>query len=100
MTRFCITHVSKLEIIREKERYQTQSYDKSPTPTEKSKKQSDNTQTPPKTSITQRLRTDLGRSNTFSLQRFKSYDQHAYKIRKTLYNLLKDTNTTSIASLV
>ena len=34
---------------------------KAPTPTEKSKKQSDNTKTPPKTSITQRLRTDLGR---------------------------------------
>ena len=35
---------------------------KTPTPTEKSKKQRDNTKTPPKTSITQRLRTDLGRS--------------------------------------
>ena len=35
---------------------------KAPTPTEKSKKQHDNTKTPPKTSITQRLRTDLGRS--------------------------------------
>ena len=34
---------------------------KAPTPTEKSKKQRDNTKTPPKTSITQRLRTDLGR---------------------------------------
>ena len=33
-----------------------------PTPTEKSKKQRDNTKTPPKTLITQRLRTDLGRS--------------------------------------
>ena len=33
---------------------------KAPTPTEKSKKQRDNTKTPPKTSITQRLRTDLG----------------------------------------
>ena len=31
-------------------------------PTEKLKKQRDNTKTPPKTSITQRLRTDLGRS--------------------------------------
>ena len=30
---------------------------KAPTPTEKSKKQRDNTKTPPKTSITQRLRT-------------------------------------------
>ena len=35
---------------------------KAPTPTEKSNKQRDNTKTPPKTSITQRLRTDLGRS--------------------------------------
>ena len=35
---------------------------KAPTPTEKSKKQRDNTKTPPKTSITQRLRADLGRS--------------------------------------
>ena len=35
---------------------------KAPTATETSKKQRDNTKTPPKTSITQRLRTDLGRS--------------------------------------
>ena len=35
---------------------------KAPTPTEKSKKQRDNTKTPPKTSLTQQLRTDLGRS--------------------------------------
>ena len=35
---------------------------KAPTPTEKSKKQRDNTKTPLTTSITQRLRTDLGRS--------------------------------------
>ena len=35
---------------------------KAPTPTEKAKKQRDNTQAPPKTLITQRLRTDLGRS--------------------------------------
>ena len=35
---------------------------KAPTPTEKSKKQRETTKTPPKTSITQRLRTDLGRS--------------------------------------
>ena len=32
------------------------------TPTEHSKKQSDNTKTPQKISITQRMRTDLGRS--------------------------------------
>ena len=35
---------------------------KTPTPTEKSKKQRDNIKTPPKTLITQLLRTDLGRS--------------------------------------
>ena len=35
---------------------------KAPTPTEKSKKQRENTKTPPKTPMTQRLRTDLGRS--------------------------------------
>ena len=35
---------------------------KAPTPTEKSKKQRDNTKTPLKTLITQRMRTDLGRS--------------------------------------
>ena len=35
---------------------------KDPTPTEKPKKQIDNVDTPPKMSITQRLRTDLGRS--------------------------------------
>ena len=35
---------------------------KDPTSTEKSKKQSDNTKTAPKNAITQRLRTDLGRS--------------------------------------
>ena len=35
---------------------------KAPTPTEKSKKQHDNTKTSPKPSITPRFRTDLGRS--------------------------------------
>ena len=33
---------------------------KAPTPAEKSKNQRDNAKTPQKTSITQRLRTDLG----------------------------------------
>ena len=47
---------------REKWKYLTQSYDKSPNTPEKSEKQRDNTKMPPKTSITQRLRTDLGRS--------------------------------------
>ena len=45
-------------IQREKEGNLTQSYDKTPY----IRKPKDNTQTPPKTSITQRLRTDLGRS--------------------------------------
>ena len=35
---------------------------KTPTPTEKSKNKHDNTKTPQKTSITQRLQTDLRRS--------------------------------------
>ena len=35
---------------------------KTPTLTDKSKKQPNNTKAPPNTSITQRLRTDLGRS--------------------------------------
>ena len=35
---------------------------KTPIPTENSKTKGQHTQTPPKTSITQRLRTDLGRS--------------------------------------
>ena len=35
---------------------------KAPTPTEKSKKQSENTKMPQSTSITQLLRTDLGRA--------------------------------------
>ena len=35
---------------------------KAHTPTEKSKKKRDNTKTPPKTSIKQRLQTDLGQS--------------------------------------
>ena len=47
---------------REKGRDLTQSCDKTPTPTEQSKKQCDNIKTPPKTLITQLLRTDLGRS--------------------------------------
>ena len=49
-------------IVCEKGRDLTQSYDKSPYTNKKSKPQRDNTKTPPKTSITQRLRTDIGRS--------------------------------------
>ena len=44
--------------VREKGRDLTQSYDKSPYPLEKSKKQRDNTENATKTSITQQLRTD------------------------------------------
>ena len=46
----------------EKGRDLTQSCDKNPTPTEQSKNQRGNIKTPPKTLITQLLRTDLGRS--------------------------------------
>ena len=51
-----------LLLISEKERDLTQSYDKIPYTDGKIQKQHDNTKTPPKSSITQRLRTDLGRS--------------------------------------
>ena len=57
------SHTSMLNFVREKGRDLTQSYDKSPCTDRKIKKaQRDNTKTPPKTSITQRLRTDLRRS--------------------------------------
>ena len=49
-------------MLEKKGRDLTQSYDKSPYTDRKIKKQRDNTKTPPKTSITQRLQTDLGRS--------------------------------------
>ena len=49
-------------ILREKWWDLTRSYGKSPYTDRKSKKQRDNTKTTPKTSITLRLRTDLGRS--------------------------------------
>ena len=54
-------HILK-EFVDKKEEIWLSPMTKAPTPTEKSKKQRDNTKTPPKTSITQRLRTDLGRS--------------------------------------
>ena len=47
--------------LREKEEIWLSPMTKAPTSTEKSKKQRDNTQTPPKPPITQRLWTDLGR---------------------------------------
>ena len=49
-------------IERKKEEIWLSPMTKAPTPIEKSKKQRDNTKTQPKTSITQRLRIDLGRS--------------------------------------
>ena len=51
-----------MEQVREKGRDLTQSCDKNPYTHEQSKKQHDNIKTPPKTLITQLLRTDLGRS--------------------------------------
>ena len=47
--------------MKEKGRERLSPMTKAPTPKEKSKKECGNTKTPPKTSITQRLRTDLGR---------------------------------------
>ena len=51
-----------LALQREKEEILLISMTKAPTPAEKLKKLCDKTQTPPKTSIAQRLLTDLGRS--------------------------------------
>ena len=56
---------------------------KAPTPTEKSEKQHDNTKTPSKTSIIQRLRTDLGRSIGATIST-ASYLFH-YSLRDPLY---------------
>ena len=55
-------YVSPVKIKKEKDDLWLNPMTKVPTATEKSKKQRDNTKTPPKTSITQRLQTDLGRS--------------------------------------
>ena len=52
-----------IQVEDEKGRDLTHSYDKSPYTDRKSKKQRNNTKTPPITLITQRLRTDLGRSD-------------------------------------
>ena len=51
----------QLEVYKMKKRDLTQSYDKAPSPTEMSKGQSDNINNATKSSITQRLRTYLGR---------------------------------------
>ena len=57
-----VLNFAHLQPCKRKRRDLTQSYDKSPYTDRKSKKQRDNTKTPPETSITQRLQTDLGRS--------------------------------------
>ena len=69
-------------------------YAKSPYTDRKSQKQRNNTKTPPKTSITQRLRTDLGRSVLVTiathlvwLNRFKG-SQPSYYLQKP-YNQLE-----------
>ena len=62
---FCITCGAREHRVRgsmKKEETWRNPMTKAPTPTEKSKEERDNTKTPPKTSISQRLRTDLGRS--------------------------------------
>ena len=65
---------SPSQYIREKGRDLTQSYGKSPSTDKKSKEHRDKTKTPPKTLITQRLRTDLERSVgvTIALQLVRS----------------------------
>ena len=69
---------------------------KTPTPTEKAKKQRDNTKTPPKSSITQRLRTDLGRS-------VGSYNSHptgvVKKISKSEGESILSSKLTCLSSL-
>ena len=54
--------INYIEQVREKEGDLNQSYDKTPYTNRKFYNPKDNTQTPPQNSITQRLRTDLGRS--------------------------------------
>ena len=59
----CNASIRGCSYIHEKKRRDLiQSYDKSPCTTEKFKKHHDNIKTPPKTSIADRMRTDLGRS--------------------------------------
>ena len=61
----CETKISRLQrspLKEKKEEIWLSPVTKTPTPTEQSTKQRDNTKTPPKTLITQLLRTDLGRS--------------------------------------
>ena len=53
-----LTLQSDFDVRGEKEEIWLSPLTKATTPTEKSKKQCENTKTPPKTSITQRLRTD------------------------------------------
>ena len=58
----CVLAVYLVPKLERKEEIWLSPMTKAPTPTEKPKKQRDNTQTPQKTSITQRLQTDLRRS--------------------------------------
>ena len=60
---YYVAFTEKKNIMKEKkEEIWLSSMIKAPTPTEKSKKERDNTKTPPKTSITRRSRTYIGRS--------------------------------------
>ena len=54
--------INLLELKRKRRRSDPVLWQKPPIPTENSKTKGQHTQTPPKTSITQQLRTDLGRS--------------------------------------
>ena len=63
------------------------------TPTENSKKQSNGTKTPPKTSITQRLWTDFGRSELCSIDDYPTdIDKQVYGI--PTYPLTAKANST------
>ena len=59
---YCIWALGSFAIKEKKEEIWLSPVTKAHTPTEKSKKQRDDIKTPPKALITQRLRTDLGRS--------------------------------------
>ena len=48
---------------------------KAPTPTDKAKKQHENTKIPPKSSITERLRTDLRRSVGVKMNNEKAWNE-------------------------
>ena len=58
---------------------------KAPAPTAKSKKQRDNTKTPPKPSITQRLRTNLERCSIIIVLHFGDYRCLPPTLNNSLY---------------